>query len=135
MFPLLATNHDPEDCFYKTEKCRKCEQIGHIYRACKSDVAKPKNLHSLGEDGSSQGACYDEYDLYSVKARSVVKPVWVEPRVEDTTLRMELDTGSAVSVMQMSEFKSYFGDWELEPTKKVLKTYSGRKSVRLEWHR
>ena len=38
---------------------------------------------------------------------------------------MELDTGSAVSVMPMDMFQKYLCDVELKPTNTILKTYTG----------
>ncbi|XP_021359256.1 uncharacterized protein K02A2.6-like [Mizuhopecten yessoensis] len=49
----------------------------------------------------------------------------VTPMVNGAGMDMELDTGSAVSVISKKDFEKYFGRKELTPTSVKLKTYSG----------
>ena len=50
----------------------------------------------------------------------------VNPIVNGQSITMELDTGSAVSIIPASIFKDIFNDLELQPTKIQLRTYSGQ---------
>ena len=51
--------------------------------------------------------------------------IWVSPKVKGTSLRMELDTGSAVSVINKQQFDEYFPGMKTRYTSVILKTYSG----------
>ena len=53
--------------------------------------------------------------------------IWITPRVNGKLLRMELDTGSAVSVISKRDYETNFGNNKLTNTKITLKTYSGKK--------
>ncbi|CAB4019266.1 Hypothetical predicted protein, partial [Paramuricea clavata] len=53
--------------------------------------------------------------------------IWVTPEVEGKPLWMELDTGSAVSVLPLSKFNTTFKSSKLHPTTTVLKTYTGER--------
>uniref|UniRef100_A0AAV2LVS7 ribonuclease H n=2 Tax=Knipowitschia caucasica TaxID=637954 RepID=A0AAV2LVS7_KNICA len=53
--------------------------------------------------------------------------IWLTPQVNGKQVRMELDTGSAVSVMAHSDFVQYFGDQKLNSSSVLLKTYTGEK--------
>ena len=51
--------------------------------------------------------------------------IWVDVKVENQPLSMELDTGSAVSILPYDMFLERFRDKKLEKTTTVLKTYTG----------
>ena len=53
--------------------------------------------------------------------------IWVTPDVEGKPLQMELDTGSAVSVLLLSKYNTTFKSSKLHPTTTVLKTYTGER--------
>ena len=52
--------------------------------------------------------------------------MWVSPIVNGKPLRMELDTGSALSVMSLEQFRKTFR-CKLKDTSVVLRTYTGEK--------
>ncbi|CAC5415746.1 unnamed protein product [Mytilus coruscus] len=51
--------------------------------------------------------------------------MWVTPTVEGVTLKMELDTGSAVSVISQADFSKSLGHVKLIEATITLQTYSG----------
>ena len=53
--------------------------------------------------------------------------IWMSLKVNETPLRMELDTGSAVSVIkkQQQQFDEYFPGMKTRYTSVTIKTYSG----------
>ena len=53
--------------------------------------------------------------------------IWVTPKVNGQTLKMELDTGSAVSILPNQKCKEMFLNTPLVTTEAILKTYSGEK--------
>ena len=79
-----------------------------------------------------------DIELFSVKAEGediesesdIVKPYYVFLRVNDKRLKMEVDTGAAVSVISESLYKRRFRKKKLMPSNCVLRTYS-KQSLRL----
>ena len=57
--------------------------------------------------------------------------IWITPRVNGKLLQMELDTGSAVSVISKRDYETNFGNNKLTNTKITLKTYSGETVIPL----
>ena len=51
--------------------------------------------------------------------------IWVTPKVNGQTLKMELDTGSAVSTLPVQKYEEMFPNIPLVTTEAILKTYSG----------
>ena len=64
--------------------------------------------------------------LGSTKIHNVRKPssnvIWVDLKVEGKQLKMELDTGLAVSIIQHDLYKEKFNDKPLHKTGLTLKT-------------
>ena len=54
--------------------------------------------------------------------------IWVAPRVAGQHLKMEVDTGSAYSVIPLSVYKEMIQKQELQPTSVTLQTYMGASS-------
>lgn len=54
----------------------------------------------------------------------IEKPYYVDVRINDKQLKMEEDTGAAVSVMAERLYKRKFKKVKLMPTNCVLRTYS-----------
>ena len=122
-------NHDHKSCPCKKEKCHHCNKTGHIVRACKSkkrekQAARPPVNYADSDDGDS-----DDY-LGSLEANNVSDKdhvIWVSPEVQERVIKMELDTGSAVSVLPYKQHKEHFGHEKLAKTLATLKTYTGEK--------
>ena len=53
--------------------------------------------------------------------------IWVKPKVNGHTLKMELDTGSAISTLPLETYKETFPNTPLVDTTAISKTYSGEK--------
>ena len=53
--------------------------------------------------------------------------IWVSPEVQGRVVKMELDTGSAVSVLPYKQYKEHFGHVKLAKSHVTLKTYTGQK--------
>ncbi|MCG8032935.1 MAG: DDE-type integrase/transposase/recombinase [Candidatus Thiodiazotropha taylori] len=131
-----GTNHTPDKCKFRDETCHACSKKGHIKRAClsKKQTEQKKKVHSVDRNDSDE-------DLYistlsaecnSVKDRqSISDMIWITPRVNEQSFKMELDTGSAVSVISQSDYKTHFANIALNSTSVTLKTYSGEKVVPL----
>ena len=122
-------NHDHKSCPYKKEKCHHCNKTGHIVRVCKSkkretQAARPPVNYVDSDDGDS-----DDY-LGSLEVNNVSDKdhvIWVSPEVQGRMIKMELDTGLAVSVLPYKQYKEHFGHEKLAKSLATLKTYTGEK--------
>ena len=144
-------NHDPGTCGFRTATCHKCGKVGHIAPVCRSKAATgkpsrptPKNAKGLDittrpapcplldapvEDDVAE-PCHPAIEpasesLFVIRDRSSSPPYRVELRVNDRPLRMEVDTGAAVSLAPESAVTSLLSSAALRPTDVVFKTYTG----------
>lgn len=69
-------------------------------------------------------------DIASEAGTEIVKPYYVYVRVNEKRLKMEIDTGAAVSVISENLYKRRFKKEKLMPSNCVLRTYS-KQSLRL----
>ena len=64
--------------------------------------------------------------LFKVNSeRSKSDAIWLRPRINDVKLKMELDTGSALSIISNRDFWRHFNSLKLKETPIELKTYTG----------
>ena len=66
-------------------------------------------------------------ELHTVKD-SEHKVMWVMPEIEGQKLRMELDTGSALSIISRKDYQDEFAKVKLRRTSVTLKTYTGEEA-------
>ena len=59
------------------------------------------------------------------KPKNRTNMIWITPRVAEQHLKMEVDTGSAYSIIPLSVYKEMFKKQELQPTSVTLQTYMG----------
>ena len=84
---------------------------------------RDRNVHQVSETDSSDS----NPDLSCLKIHSLKETdrniIWVTPEVEGVKLKMELDTGSALSIISHKDYVSTFPKVKLKPTSVMLKTY------------
>lgn len=114
--------HVKTNCKYKNYSCKRCFKVGHLQKVCKS---KSKSVNNIKED------CIDLnlsnlFNLDSVEV-NFIKPYCVKLEVGSKVIEFQVDTGSAVSVMSIKDFKLYkLGcEDEFERTDVNLKAYNG----------
>ena len=83
----------------------------------------------VNDGASSEDDEYDvvsHIDIYTVDKdnNAVIK---VFPKVENVVLEMELDTGSAISVITFDRYQKHFSQMKLKTTDITLITYTGGK--------
>ena len=85
---------------YKDQICRHCGKQGHIPRVCRSkQQGKPKQatktpeVHAVEVDVDVDAT----FEVHNVRKQSN-DIIWVDLDVDGKPLKMELDTGSAVSI-------------------------------------
>ena len=123
--------HKAPECGFKDAVCHFCKKPGHLARVCHS---KGKQKSPAGEKRAHWTDVYDsssDVDIYNVqRVRSGTKPYIVIVSINDAPLRMEINTGVAVSLISKATCDSF---WDtpptLVPTKARLRTYSGQPLV------
>ena len=146
-------NHASDSCYFKQAKCHKCGTIGHIKSVChkapvskqesqepkkasRKEAKKKKQVKTLNceTDDSEEESSFEDDLVYGTHLLGINRGaasdiVYVSPLVEGKTLRMELDTGSAVSVISRDEYQRNFSEIPLEQTLIKLTTYTGETVV------
>ena len=132
--------HSSDDCKCKDWLCKACGKMGHIARVCRSkgrSNAKSKKgtnksgrSQTSGEDhGTEQGENSSEevHTLFHLKEKGH-PPLMVTVELNNSSLRMEIDTGAAVSIISET---TYTGLWPknarppLLQSTVLLRTYTG----------
>ena len=137
------SRHSPTNYKFKNVDCHGCGKRGHIKRVCQSnkrnagrssrytkDVHKAEKEGSLSENNDSD----PEYEASYLKINSIQSeksdPLLIELKIDNKNVKMEIDTGSEISVMSKREFESCWGKRklnQLNSTKTILRTFSGEK--------
>ncbi|GFW50084.1 transposon Tf2-9 polyprotein [Trichonephila clavipes] len=126
-----GTNHAKENCRFISSKCNFCGKIGHIKQACfaskkaNAKSVKQKQVTLLNEDRN-------RIPLYELKIQDYIlheeepkrPPIMINLKIENKSCSMELDTGGAVSVMSIGNFRK-ISNKPIKPTNIVFKTYKG----------
>ncbi|CAB4033713.1 Uncharacterized protein K02A2.6, partial [Paramuricea clavata] len=129
-----ANTHVATECRFKKDVCHKCGKIGHIQRVCRAQQSqgpgRPSPRSRYQKSTNAIETEPDEYEhlLNNLEVHNVNKSnsdvIWVDVKVENQPLSMELDTGSAVSILPYDMFLERFREKKLEKTTTVLKTYT-----------
>lgn len=132
-----GTNHKEYECRFKDAICHNCNKKGHIVKACLSKVNRPPkngNLHRLDDSEDDD----DEYEyMHSLEINELKKGkkhndmIWLNPTIDGKNWAMELDTGSAVSIINKLTYDKYFNAKPLKESSIKVRTYSGEKIIPL----
>ena len=127
-----GSTHRSAEYYFRNETCWKCGKLGHIqrvYRSGKSQNSTRRqrdenpNLHSFEiDDERDDDSLVASLEVNNVNHGVVGDVIWVKPKVNGHTLKIELDTGSAISTLSLETYKEAFPN-----TTTILKTYSGEK--------
>ena len=126
------SNHSAADCRFKDAECHSCGKQGHIAPACRSNPPsqfkktekRRFKTHLVEPDGnSSTDSEADTYHLYRLTEPST-QPITVTVKIEDTPLKMEIDTGAAISIISEATRKAKFSKFKLRKSNILLKTYT-----------
>lgn len=119
-----GNNHASKKCKFINILCNYCHKRGHIERVC---LSKRRDVKAVEEEIPNTDT---EVPVNNIMInRTAIDPIWVTPIVKNIPLRMELDTGAAVSLLPYSLYTKYFSNETLRPCKSTLRTYSGEKIV------
>jgi predicted aspartyl protease len=130
--------HEASKCPFIDSECYKCQKKGHIARACRSSQPKKNEWQQNGKnhgrhtnmvvdslDGQNSG--YDVNDVIgAVRDRTSGKPITVQISINGRPIVMELDTGSAVTILNEKTWRQ-LGKPRLEDSSAYLTSYSGHR--------
>ena len=126
------TNHKFEDCYFKDKECHQCHRTGHIKPMCPTKRQEPRK--SYGKKNKSVKTL-DMYDsdsdeiplkaLYVPLNRISAPPIVGTVHINELPLKMEIDTGAAVSVIGIEDYKSLkLNESMIKTTDIRLETYT-----------
>ena len=135
--------HAAQDCFFRDSECHTCGKLRHISRRCKSkgghrpapsqrnETKRGGNANFLQESSEQEQEPEEEYDMYSIRhadGKNMINPIELHVLLNGQSCKMELDTGSAVSVINVETYNmlSRTGTMSLDKSSAILRTYSER---------
>ncbi len=150
-FRCKGTNHSAPDCRFKTAKCHSCGKIGHISRACRSKgktASRERERDSRDKKGSGHRAykvegsdsddsvdtftlgCIKEY-IRKVNSKNLTKvqPYTVDMQIDGHKVKLEIDTGCSLTVLNKETFKELRKSGKSTKIKQTgikLETYTGQ---------
>ncbi len=138
------TRHLADKCPFKSKECFGCKQIGHAKRKCRKAAGQGGNrygndrVHAVEEEqeefkDEEEDINFEaelESDLHMLNLYRLgeeaerTDPVMVDVKLNKKKVRMEVDTGAAVSVMSNDLYKELQGR-PLVRSNLRLRTYTG----------
>ena len=130
-------NHLPWECRFKDVECHHCGRKGHIAKACRSkgEPAKSKSARKRAGTGGrakwvqadkESDCAEDELEdsmVYKIKD-SEARPITVHLHINGIHLKMEVNTGAAVSIISEQTQKKFFPNALHQRTSIKLRTYT-----------
>ena len=126
--------HGADKCFFKDFQCHFCDKLGHLKCACKTRTKRDQSK-SATRQNQEQGlktlahevsvTSNDCFNLYSFM--DSYNPLCITLNVNNSPVQMDLDTGSALSIISYEEFSKKFKHLPLQCNNLILKTYTGEK--------
>ncbi|XP_075740802.1 uncharacterized protein LOC142787055 [Rhipicephalus microplus] len=93
------SGHTAEKCKFRSVKCFICKRQGHLARVCQQHQSRQNNVFHC----ESQWSDNDDYEqfLLNLQAASVnmVQPIYRTMEWDGVALRMQVDTGSPVTII------------------------------------
>ncbi|XP_039750766.1 uncharacterized protein LOC120626995 isoform X1 [Pararge aegeria] len=121
--------HEESGCNFKAYVCRVCMRRGHIRRVCPNIT--PHNTVDVtqcnkqaGQDSDSGS---DEVILIDINQVDIseCKPIYIPIIIHSKAVKMECDTGSAVSCVSEDVYNRYFGGLPIKQCRLALRYYTG----------
>ncbi len=116
-YRCIKVGHQPVDCWFKAMNYRNCGKKGHIECACKNkrhNQVKTRDLQrniiknsnksmqikcKTPKQTQSDSETEDEDALYVLSVSRDERGYWVSPLLDGKPVRMQVDTGTAVSLL------------------------------------
>lgn len=113
-------SHKSSECRFINYKCKLCNQKGHLRKMCTN-----KKVNYV-EQGNTDDEEDDGELLLNINCHSEV-PMTETVNLEGRNIKCEIDSGSPVSVISESLYKSHFSEIPLSVPTKNLLTYTSTK--------
>ena len=123
--------HSPMKCKFKEAVCHACKKRGHIVRVCRSKGIQrrpPRKTYYVEEREDQETPGDSTYSLFAVTGNQRCDPILREVCINQVPLKMELDTGAAVSVTTQRTYQKIAQQNHIQPLQHSdlkLKSYSG----------
>ncbi|GBN68939.1 Transposon Tf2-6 polyprotein [Araneus ventricosus] len=122
-----GTDHVKEKCRYISSICNFCSKVGHIQRACfaaQKSKRKPVKQKQVSFNGKAENKKeIPVFELNSIDSGLHEQPpIMINLKIENKNCTMELDTGGAVCVMSINNFRK-ISKKQIQPTSVVFRTY------------
>ena len=122
----LWPKHHPSESWCKTAQCHRCQKKGLIANMCTQyrESHSTRHVENVSLTDVTEGTV--DLSLYILKGKGKGRFGYqVELLLEGKKVSMEIDTGSAVSIISEREYNNLLKDLKLRLTRIHLKTYSG----------
>ncbi|XP_054266890.1 uncharacterized protein K02A2.6-like [Macrosteles quadrilineatus] len=118
-----SPRHRAHQCKFIGEICKKCNKQGHIASVCLG--TKQTEIHCTETDNTIDYYKEEKQEVFKIHNQSAGNDkLMVEILIEGKPVRMELDTGAAISILPYSTFKSLNINKKIFHTNIELRTYS-----------
>lgn len=123
------TNHNAKDCKFKNSRCNTCGKVGHLEKACRSknEDRQPKEKSYEKSADSKVVSKLEALVIRQISIGDAKEPLMVEVLVNGKLMRMEIDSGAAVSVINEATYTDKFNNYNLDLENVEIYTYSGQK--------
>jgi len=122
----VDSTHLPTNRRYIQTTCNFCGKPGHLERVClsKKRAGFHRNVKQVtGDIPLDPGIPRDPGDISIdgvTVSRAWLNPIWVTPTINNSPMKMELDTRAAVSLLPSTLYHKYFQDIPLHPCTATL---------------
>ncbi len=111
----------------KDVTCHHCGKTGHLRKACKSEKkggeSQPRSVRHVVEESETESELEEE-PIFQVKSNQKTPPYEVTVEADGCKVKLEVDTGSSVSLMPRCTFEKLWPKRKLSPCKYRLRSYA-----------
>ncbi|XP_065892760.1 uncharacterized protein [Dysidea avara] len=126
--------HKSRDCRHKVAECHNCGKVGHLARVCKSKPTTGKVRHPPQRSTTTRPTNMlledtNDYSMYNLTGPPV-KPLVVSVKLNNVDLKMQLDTGTSISIISEATYNRLWPQGKtpaIQESHVKLKTYSGER--------
>src|SRR5258706_3855380 len=114
------SNHSKDDCYFKEAQCRNCNKTGHIAKVCRSKQHPVKSLtHKPYANRVDNIHCLNNIKS-SVHETPSPPPMSITMLVNERALRIEIDTGSAISIISTNILRTIMPNYRIQKTDRTF---------------